>query len=67
MMEKLGEVSLNQKEYDKWMKLKDFDKNSKSIDGNERKYPDFFWLVSSFLYLKFIGITSQAANNFVIS
>ena len=41
MMEKLGEVSLNQKEYDKWMKLKDFDKNSESIDDNERKYPEF--------------------------
>ena len=41
MMEKLGEVSLNQKEYDKWMKLKDFDKNSESIDDNERKYSDF--------------------------
>ena len=23
------------------MKLKDFDKNSKLIDDNERKYPDF--------------------------
>ena len=39
MMDKLGEFSLNQKEYDKWMILKDFDKNPKSIDDNEGKYP----------------------------
>ena len=40
MMDKLGEFSLNQKEYDKWMILKDFDKNPESIDDNEGKYPD---------------------------
>ena len=48
MMDKLGEFSLNQKEYDKWMILKDFDKNSESVDCNEGKFPNFFLLVSHF-------------------
>ena len=48
------------------MILKDFDKNSESVDCNEGKFPNFFLLVSPFLYLKlssmrkFIGITNQA-------
>ena len=56
------------------MPLKDFNNTSESIYNNERKYPDFFRLVSPFLYLKlssvrkFIGSTNQAlraGNNFV--
>ena len=54
-MDKLGEFSLNQKEYDNWMILKDFDKNSESVDGNEGKYPDLFDL------FRFFSIWSWAA------
>ena len=39
-MDKFDEFSLNQKEYDKWMILKDFDKNPESVDDNAGKYLD---------------------------